>query len=124
MVCLFFFAEMGVADSLMPLHEHMPIDIKKTVKAGEVSSYKEPWRRIRAVESVGTTNMYEAGGNAFWFRHSTTAAGDEFPCETLPWPLLCQFRDNASAAPKKANVLDYNQNTAYLDSSWGSSLRA
>ena len=97
--------EVGVFKNNTPLYEHPPLDIKTmTVDKGALSSYKEPWRKARAVQAVDYEQMYEAGGSAFWFRHSTSdPLGDEFPLENVPWPLLCSFRDNLFQTPPGAS---------------------
>jgi hypothetical protein len=41
--------EAGIVNIELPLYEHPPLDIKKTVNKSEVSSYKEPWRKSRAI---------------------------------------------------------------------------
>ena len=90
--------ELGIVPSAnVPLHEHKPLDIN----AATISNYKEPWRKSRAVESVHLHQMYEASGNPFWFRHSTTDVGDEFPRETVPWHTLAEYRDVLFACPQE-----------------------
>ena len=98
--------EFGIVPSAnVPLYEHQPLDIKPSTEKGvaaTISNYKEPWRKSRALESVQHNQMYEAGGNPFWFRHSTTDVGDEFPRETVPWPLLAEYRDTLFACPQNS----------------------
>ena len=99
----------GITNAEIPLHEHMPLDIKAVVEKGDLSSYKEPWRKSRAVQAAATVHMYGAGGNPFWFRQSTTDVGDEFPRENVPWPLLCSYQDTLFAAPAKVDRILFPQ---------------
>ena len=101
--------EAGIAGNQLPLHEHPPLDIKAVVPFGDLSSYKEPWRRSRAVHAVASASMYEAGGNPFWFRHGMPDVADEFPRENVPWPLLCSYRDTLFAVPKLGDRILFPQ---------------
>ena len=71
--------KLGIVSSEVPLHEYPSFNIKSVIK--NLSSYKEPWRKSRAVMAISSTSMYEAGGNPFWF--STTDSTDEFPRATV-----------------------------------------
>ena len=51
--------EFGIVSSALPLCEYPPLDIKSEGKKGGVSSYKEPWRKSRAVMSIASVSMYE-----------------------------------------------------------------
>ena len=44
--------EAGLYTAELPLHEHPPLEIKSTIAKSDLSSYKEPWRRSRAVTDV------------------------------------------------------------------------
>ena len=101
--------EFEIVPSELSLHEYPPLDIKSVVNKGDLSSYKEPWRKSRAVMSIASVSMYEAGGSPFWFRHSTTDLGDEFPRANVSWPLLCEYRDNLFAIPPKSDRILFPQ---------------
>ena len=61
----------------------MPLDIQGATDKGKLTSYKEPWRQERCVQSIGTTGMYEAGANLLWV--DPGLANCEVPSEVTTW---------------------------------------
>ena len=85
----------GFAD--VPLDEHAPLEIRGGSGESDLLSYKAPWVNDKAMVSLGSTGLYEGGGNLFWAnpfpddRQAQVCAG-EVPGWPIVWGMAECFR--------------------------------
>ena len=83
-----------------PLSEHAPLEISNDINAA-VWNFKEVWNMNRCMQSLSTTDMYEASGNIFWLNNGAVwdhAASTHAKVVSVSWSQIKAAKQNWSEA--------------------------